>query len=69
MPVSTFETHCLEGKLTFGDPFVDSGVVHSTPPGKECIIRIMRKCKDITGDEGDGEDGEDNGESIILQSR
>ena len=24
--VSTFENHCLEGKLTFGDPFEDSGV-------------------------------------------
>jgi len=23
----TFETHCFEGKLTFGDPFEDSGVV------------------------------------------
>ena len=23
----TFENHCLEGKLTFGDPFLDSGVV------------------------------------------
>ena len=27
MPVFTFENHCLEGKLTFGDPFLDSGVV------------------------------------------
>ena len=25
--VGTFENHCLEGKLTFGDPFFDSGVV------------------------------------------
>ena len=22
----TFETHCLAGKLAFGDPFIDSGV-------------------------------------------
>ena len=27
MAVLTFENHCLEGKLTFGDPFLDSGVV------------------------------------------
>ena len=27
MPVSTFENHCREGKLTFDDPFLDSGVV------------------------------------------
>ena len=27
--VSTFETHCLEGKLTFGDPFLDSRVAHN----------------------------------------
>ena len=25
--VSTFENHCLEGKFTFGDAFLDSGVV------------------------------------------
>ena len=25
--VSAFEIHCLAGKLTFGDPFQDSGVV------------------------------------------
>ena len=25
--LSTFEIHCLEGKLTFGDPLLDSGVV------------------------------------------
>ena len=25
----TFENHCLEGRLTFGDPFQDSGVVWS----------------------------------------
>ena len=25
LAVSTFENHCLEGKLTFGDPFFDSG--------------------------------------------
>jgi len=24
--VSTFENHCLKGKLTFGDPFQESGV-------------------------------------------
>ena len=24
--VSTFENYCLEGKLTFGDPFLDSGM-------------------------------------------
>ena len=24
--ISTFENHCLEGKLAFGDPFLDSGV-------------------------------------------
>ena len=29
MPVSTFENHCLGGELTFGDPFLDSGVVHT----------------------------------------
>ena len=23
----TFKNHCLDGKLTFGDPFLDSGVV------------------------------------------
>ena len=27
LALSTFETHCLEGKFTFGDPFLDSGVV------------------------------------------
>ena len=27
--VSTFEIHCLEGKLTFGDPFLDSGVARA----------------------------------------
>ena len=26
MPVSTLENHCLEGNLTFGDPFLDSSV-------------------------------------------
>ena len=25
--MSTFKNHCIEGKLTFGDPFLDSGVV------------------------------------------
>ena len=29
MPVSTLEIQCLEGKLTFGDPFLDSGVVRA----------------------------------------
>ena len=27
LALSTFEDHCLEGKLTFGDPLLDSGVV------------------------------------------
>jgi len=27
LALSTFEIHCLESKLTFGDPFLDSGVV------------------------------------------
>ena len=27
VPVSAFENHCLEGKLTFGDPFLVSDVV------------------------------------------
>jgi hypothetical protein len=27
--VLTFENNCLQGKLTFGDPFEDSGVVPS----------------------------------------
>jgi len=29
--LSTFENSCLEGEMTFGDPFEDSGVVVALP--------------------------------------
>ena len=29
LALSTFRNHCLEGNLTFGDPFLDSGVAVS----------------------------------------
>ena len=30
----TFENHCLEEEMTFGDPFEDSGVVKPIARGK-----------------------------------
>ena len=42
MPVSTIENHCLEEKLTFGDPFLDSGVVqHLAHPEGCAALRIV----------------------------
>ena len=35
VPVSTFENHCLEGKLTFGDPCLDSVVAGIS---LQCIV-------------------------------
>jgi len=29
LAISTFENHCLEGKLTFGDHFLDSGLANA----------------------------------------
>ena len=40
MPVSTFENHRLEGKSTFGDPFLDSGVVSLDSKQKELTAKL-----------------------------
>ena len=44
VPVSTFENHCLEGKLPFGDPFLDSGVPASVRHSSSDLIRYCRRC-------------------------
>ena len=53
MPVFTIENHCLEGKLTFDDPLLDSGVVQVDDCGHALTlaervserISLVRRCR------------------------
>ena len=40
MALSTFENHCVEGKLTFDDPFLDAGV--QNPPFENVAAPYLR---------------------------
>ena len=45
---STFEIHCLEGKLTFGDPLQDSGVVAARDGHLSCPAHHNNMCSSIS---------------------
>ena len=53
MPVSTFENLCLEGKLTFGDPFLDSGM--AGPPSGVNLITALCSVLSYAMPQGDTE--------------